>query len=171
MKIGFLITDCDHPQYQPLGVLNIAQLLVVSVSTWIPQLQKSCVSWEMEMSDHRGVKGYTMLQHATACYSMLHVSFICTRVVSQSSSLEGSRSSLDTSFFCCSSRMKQFMGITPLPSFSIRKLSSNLQTISLSSDVLCAYESTRRHHASRCLIHVPVHGLRSCPFFCGFFCG
>ena len=22
----------------------------------------------MEMSDHRGVKGYTMLQHATACY-------------------------------------------------------------------------------------------------------
>lgn len=86
----------------------------------------------------RGVKGYTMLHHATACYSMLHVSFICTRVVSQSSSLEGSRSSLDTSFFCCSSRMKQFMGITPLPSFSIRKLSSNLQTISLSSDVLCA---------------------------------
>ena len=55
--------------------------------------------------------GSQRLHHATACYSMLHVSFICcTRVVSQSSSLEGSRSSLDTSFFCCSSRMKQFMG-------------------------------------------------------------
>ena len=72
--IGFLITDCDHPQYQPLGVLNIAQLLVVSVpgslSSATNPIQKSCVvSWaEMEMSDHRGVKGYTMLQHATACY-------------------------------------------------------------------------------------------------------
>lgn len=67
------------------GVLNIAQLLVVSVSSWIPQLSYSSdpkimcsiLGWNGQIiGESKATPCYSMLQHATCLIHLLHSSCV-----------------------------------------------------------------------------------------------